>query len=256
MKMFLRAAVAGMAILPFILTGCGREAAAFEIQSDSTDSIVTDSVSETLNSEASIPAGSDSTDSTADSGSSGKLSEKNGAESVLPAVTAEPLPICVYVCGAVKTPGVYRLPEESRVCDAIAAAGGLLEDAEERSLNQAERLVDGEQITVFTKEEITANGGRLSSGGAITGGASGSAEGSAAGGVTNGTGADGTTARININTASREQLMMLPGIGKARAAAIIAYREENGAFSSIEAIQNVEGIKEKAFNKIKDLIEV
>lgn len=251
MKMFLRAAVAGMAILPFILTGCGREAAAFEIQSDSTDSIVTDSVSETLNSEALIPSGSDSTDSTADSGSSGMLSEKNGAESVLPAVTAEPLPICVYVCGAVKTPGVYRFPEESRVCDAIAAAGGLLEDAEERSLNQAERLVDGEQITVFTKEEITANGGRLSSGGAITGGASGSAEGSAAGGET-----DGTTARININTASSEQLMTLPGIGKARAAAIIAYREENGAFSSIEAIQNVEGIKEKAFNKIKDLIEV
>ena len=139
--------------------------------------------------------------------------------------------VFVYVCGAVCRPGVYELPSGSRVYEAVAAAGGMTEEADERSLNQAELLADGQQITVCTREEAASLPVPSGSGGA----------------------ADG---RINLNTATREQLMTLPGIGEVRADAILAYREQNGRFDSVEEIQQVEGIKGKVFEKIRDQIEV
>jgi competence protein ComEA len=138
--------------------------------------------------------------------------------------------VVVYVCGAVRNSGVYELPEGSRVCDALAAAGGLAEDADERSLNQAEPLEDGLQITVYTKEEAEA---LPLSGEAASG-----------------------NGKVNLNTAGIEQLDTLPGVGEARAKAIVQYREEHGSFSRIEEIMEIEGIKEKAFEKIRELIEV
>lgn len=149
----------------------------------------------------------------------------------------EPVQIQVYVCGAVKTPGVYTLPEGSRVYEAVAMAGGLLETADEKALNQARLLSDGEQVTVFTREEVE-NG----------------ADGSVSGGE-NGTGQD-TVQKVNINTADANTLMTIPGIGESRAKAIIAYREENGTFASVEEIMKIDGIKEKMFEKIKDSITV
>lgn len=138
--------------------------------------------------------------------------------------------IFVYVCGAVREPGVYELPAGSRVYEAVAAAGGMTEQADEKSLNQAGVLEDGQQITVYTAEEAAALP------------------------VQDGTGTSGE--KVNLNTASRDALMTLPGIGEAKADAILAYRDEHGGFKSTEEIQQVEGIKEKVFEKIKDQIEV
>ena len=146
--------------------------------------------------------------------------------------------IIVYVCGAVKRSGVVTLPEGSRVYEAIEAAGGLTEDADERLLNQAMMLADGDQITVLTKDEAGTK--ELQP---VTNG-SGGTSGETSGG------------KININTADLEALQQLSGIGAAKAADIIAYREANGAFRTIEDIMKVSGIKTALFNRIKDGITV
>lgn len=149
----------------------------------------------------------------------------------------------VYVCGAVVNPGVYQLPAGSRIYQAVQAAGGMTEEADDKSLNQAEALTDGQQITVYTKEEVQESG--LSG---VQSGDSGTASGT--------DGSDTADKKVNLNTATKEELMTLPGIGESRADAIIEYRTTSGGFSSIEDIQNISGIKEKAFEKIKDYIEV
>ena len=142
----------------------------------------------------------------------------------------EPRLICVYICGAVVSPGVYTLPEDARVFSLIEAAGGLTQEADERFINQAAVLTDGQQITVLTKEETA---GRYDLPPA------GSAE---------------ADSRIDINTADEKTLMTLPGIGEARAAAIIAYRQEHGPFERPEDIQNISGIKGAVYEKIADRI--
>ena len=156
------------------------------------------------------------------------------AEEIAVSEPAEPETIWVYVCGAVRVPGVYELPADGRVFQALDAAGGPLEGAELRSLNQAALLTDGEQITVYTAEEIEETGGIRPPD----------------------TEAQAGTGKINLNTAGKEELMKLSGIGEARAQAIITYRETHGPFTAVEEVMNIEGIKEKAFSKIKDEIEV
>ena len=156
--------------------------------------------------------------------------------------------IYVYVCGAVQKPGVYQLPEGSRVFQAIEAAGGTREDAEDKALNRAQILSDGDQIIVYTAEEIRSGQAELYEPSGVTSGQGGSA------GETSRASESGS--KVNINTAGPEELQTLPGIGEARAEAIIRYREEHGRFSGIEEIQNISGIKQKAFEKIKDYIEV
>lgn len=143
--------------------------------------------------------------------------------------------IFVYVCGAVNTPGVYELPEDARVYEAIASAGGVREDAAEEHINQAQIVADGERIYIPTKEE--AEQGTLES--VLTQPDGGNAEG-----------------KVNINTASRDELKTLSGIGDSKADSIIQYRETHGAFRNIEELMNVDGIKEGVFNKIKDRITV
>lgn len=142
-----------------------------------------------------------------------------------------PAKIVVDICGAVVRPGVYELEEGMRVCDAVEAAGGLLEDADQASLNQAAVLQDAEKICVYTREE-------------------------AAQGISGQTSGNGGSGKVNINTADTAQLCTLSGIGASRAADIIAYREANGGFQSIEDIMNVSGIKEATFQKIRDEIAV
>lgn len=151
--------------------------------------------------------------------------------------------IYIYICGAVAAPGVYPMEPGSRVYELIEAAGGLLAEADERLINQAGLLEDGQQITVYTKEETAAGLGAEQK--APEAGAAGSADSSGEAGD-----------RVNLNTAGKEELMTLDGIGEARAEAILKYREENGGFRSIEEIMEIDGIKEKLFEKIRDRIEI
>ena len=155
--------------------------------------------------------------------------------------------VVVYICGAVKNPGVYSFPEGGRVCEAVAAAGGFAEDAEAVSLNLAAYLTDGQQITVLTKEEAASLPLRGSGTGTGTDISCGSGSGDAG---------SAEEAPVNLNTADASQLMSLNGIGEAKAAAIIDYRETNGSFSSAEEIMKVSGIGEGLYAKIKDRITV
>ena len=156
----------------------------------------------------------------------------------------ENMVIYVDVTGAVKAPGVYTLPAGSRVFEAIALAGGAREDASLENLNQAGILQDGQQIRVYTEEEaaqMAQQGSLPSLPGAET--AVGQEESQEA-------------SKVNINTAGKEELMTLTGIGETRAEAILAYRQETGGFQAPEDLMQVEGIKEKTFEKLKDQITV
>ena len=158
--------------------------------------------------------------------------------------------IFVYVCGAVANPGVYELPEGTRVYEAVEAAGGFSEDAEETYVNQALILSDQDRLYIPTKEEASGE----ESGGTAYGVTNGA--GTAASGGTSSQDAESGSALINLNTATQEELESLPGIGETRALAIIAYREEHGDFSSIEDIQNVSGIGEAIYANLKAYITV
>lgn len=136
----------------------------------------------------------------------------------------------VHVCGAVNQPGVYELPAGSRVFEAVLAAGGLTEEADSSSVNQALQLVDGQMIYIKEQGEVTEFSETIDVGPADQ--------------------------KVNINTADAQELMSLSGIGQAKADAIIAYREANSGFGTIEDIMKIEGIKEGVFSKIKDSIKV
>lgn len=140
--------------------------------------------------------------------------------------------VVVYVCGAVMQPGVYELPKGSRLVAAVEAAGGLAGDAWADSINLAQTVSDGEQIYVPCQEErfsvqIPQNG----------------------------FGSE-TQKLINLNTATKEQLMELPGIGEAKAESILQYRKEQGTFTCPEDIMKVSGIKQSLYDKIRELITV
>lgn len=141
--------------------------------------------------------------------------------------------IYVHVCGAVNAPGVVPLPEGSRGQDALDAAGGFAEDAAMEAVNLAAVLSDGMKLYFPTRDEAV----RAESGAGEDGG-------------------ENAAGRININTADEGLLRTLPGIGEAKAGAIVSYREENGAFENPEDIMRVPGIKESAYGKIKEFITV
>ena len=143
--------------------------------------------------------------------------------------STDPIKIYVHICGEVNNPGVYELAEGSRIFEAVEAAGGFTEEAAQASLNLAQVISDEEQIVILTQDEA-AEKARL--------------EREQAAGI------------VNLNTASKEQLMTLTGIGESRAEDILRYRQESGGFQAIEEIMNVPGIKESAYLKIKDSITV
>lgn len=149
----------------------------------------------------------------------------------------------VHVCGAVKDAGVYLVPENSIVADAIEAAGGVLEGGAVDYLNLAGTISEGDKIYVPYLTDVEEPCGAVQS--SFGSGAQSGQEGD-----------NGQSPLVNINTADSAQLMTLSGIGQTRAEAIIAYRESNGNFRKIEDIMKVSGIKEGAFNKIKDQITV
>lgn len=133
--------------------------------------------------------------------------------------------IFVYVCGAVRYEGVYELPSDCRVYEAIAKAGGFREDAATSAINQAEVLKDAARLYVPTVAEAEVL-------------------------------QEAEAGKVNLNKASKEELMSLPGVGASRADSIIQYREQQGAFQSIEDIMQISGIKEGLFEKIKELITI
>lgn len=159
--------------------------------------------------------------------------------------------IVVDISGAVARPGVYTLPAGARVCDVIARAGGLTEEADTSALNQAALLADEDKVIVYTREELAADAGdgmtqNGATGQALQQGIQTAGEGSAIAGGS----------RVNINTAGVEELCTLNGIGESRAGDIIAWREQNGGFAAPEDIMQVPGIKEATYNRIKDKITV
>lgn len=148
----------------------------------------------------------------------------------------EPTEIVVDVKGAVKQPGIYRLPPNSRVYEAIEAAGGTTDEADTDQLNLADFLVDGMAVIVPREGDATTDMVQMAGG--------------TSGGSNSGTG------KVNINRASEAELQTLSGIGPAKAAAIVQDREENGPFQSVEDLTRVSGIGDKTLENIKDDITV
>lgn len=174
----------------------------------------------------------------------------------------EPRTIYVHVCGAVVCPDVYELPKGCRVYEAVQAAGGFAEDADTSYVNQAQKLTDGVKLVIPTLEQTQAlaSEGEEKTKVGIVGETEGFGDTGVSDSVQGGASGDGRSdtsdGKININTASEAELCNIPGIGAVRAAAIVAYRQEKGSFSSIEDIMNVNGIKEGTYEKIKDSIKV
>ena len=251
------------------LTGCQNEESEFlekeleQEESGETADVEQKELKDTESGKASL-AGTDlasetSPDSTESEGISKKKAEIT--ESDQSSAIQQPVSQTIYVdvCGAVVNPGVYELSSDSRVFQAIEKAGGYLPGAAASYLNRARSLYDGQQIYVPTQEEVdsqtipltqdeTAQDGVVQEGTAQTG--------TAADNTADGTETTQAGQRINLNTADVSQLSTLTGVGESKALAIIAYREENGPFTSIEDIMNVPGIKEGTYEKIKDKIAI
>lgn len=130
---------------------------------------------------------------------------------------------CIYLCGAVNNPGIYEIGNNTRLYEIVEAAGGLDEEADIDAINLAVVVKDEEQIRIpYIGETIVVE----------------------------------EDSRININTASMEELCKIPGIGESRAQAIIDYRESAGGFSTEEELMQISGIKSATYNKIKNYIRV
>jgi len=152
----------------------------------------------------------------------------------------EEAPVVVDIKGAVKRPGVYTLPAGSRVVDAVERAGGFLDDADPERINLAQPLSDGMAFRVpFLGEEREPAASPVP---ILEAGSS--------------FGFSGGSAKININTATAAELDTLPGIGPAKAEAIIQYRTEHGPFQHVDQLLEVPGIGEKTLQNLRELITV
>ncbi len=150
-------------------------------------------------------------------------------EPLAPEATPTPLPLRVYISGAVQKPDVYALPPHSIVKDVLIAAGGPAQDADLDRINLAMPLADGQQIYVPRVGEEELPVAPVSNQSALAG-------------------------KVDINRADQAGLETLPGIGPSTAQRIIDYRQENGPFAQIEDIKNVSGIGPATFEKIRALI--
>ena len=160
-------------------------------------------------------------------------SKTEGSEKVKSKVTVD-------VKGAVVNPGVYTLKEGARVTDVIQEAGGMTEDADAKSVNIAASLSDEEVIYVANKDENVSVLDQTSTGQVSDKGGQAVSK-------------DG---KINLNTATSEQLQTISGIGAKRAEDVIAYRESHGGFQSVDDLKNVSGIGDKTLDKIRESLYV
>lgn len=166
--------------------------------------------------------------------SSGAVAPQGGSE------------LFVHVLGAVRHPGLFQLRDGARVMDAVAAAGGFSDTAEQSRVNLARKLADGEQMVVPSVGEVAP-------GNAADGSASGAADGAAAGSSGGGT---APAAKVNLNTADQSELETLPRVGPAMAQRIMDWRRANGRFATVEDLMAVTGIGERTFDALKDLVTV
>ncbi len=144
--------------------------------------------------------------------------------------------IKVHVAGAVQNPGIISIEEGSRLVDAIEKAGGFTEDADTSNLNFAYVIQDGEKIYIYNEDEakeIEEKGIAIDDSNVET-----------------------KEQKVNVNTATKEELETIPGIGPALAERIIEYRNKNGKFKSVEELKNVSGIGDKKFENIKEKVRV
>lgn len=205
--------------LLLLLGGCGRQASILTTANTETDTVAA------VDTETVYPT------------------EQETAQSDTAQAEEKPEILAVYVCGAVLQPGVYYLPSDAIKEAAVLMAGGFCEGADATYVNLAEPVCSGERIYIPTKDE--------------TAGMSLAPVGEA--GTSGGQATDHMqikTDKININTADKNELMTLPGIGENKADAILEYRQTRGKFQSTDELMNISGIKEGVYNKIKDLIIV
>ena len=142
-----------------------------------------------------------------------------------------PKEIYVHIDGEVINPGLYKLTTDDRVNDLLVIAGGATDKASLKDINLAKRLEDEMKIYIPSKDENLSNE------------------------VSDQSGISSSSGKVNINTATKDELKTLPGIGDSRAEEIIRYRENTG-FSKIEDIKNISGIGDKTYEKLKELISV
>lgn len=159
----------------------------------------------------------------------------------------EKVEIAVHICGAVNQPGVYLFQSQSRIYEGIQKAGGFTKEAAKDYLNLALPLEDGMKIEVPT-EDMLAEWMEEDSGRVLGISYDGKEESISY--------KEKDEGKVNLNTADETLLCTLPGIGESRAKSIIAYRDEYGAFQKIEDIMKIPGIKEAAFEKIKEYVIV
>lgn len=152
------------------------------------------------------------------------------------ATTPAPTNVTVHVIGPVRRPGVVTLPAGSRVADALDAVGGMTSG--KPKINLARLLTDGEQVNPARSDSTSAGGAQVSGANSV-GGTAGSGE-----------------VKINLNTATIDQLQQLPRVGPATAQKIMEYRTANGPFKSIDQLQEIPGIGEKTFAALAPLISV
>lgn len=209
---------AGLITLVLCISGCGN---------NKTETVLVEGNAE-QNNEDTVQESGDVSDTDTETFSQSDLAELEEIESQADVVT-------VYVCGAVVAPGVYELSTTSIKRDALNKAGGFAEGASNTYVNLAEPVYQGEKIYFPYEAELEPDYSPLDE-------------------QEDAQGDD--SHKININTATKDELMTLSGIGESKALDIISYREEHGGFNSIEEIMNINGIKEGVYNKIRDNIVV
>ena len=197
-----------------------------EVDSESTGADASSVRDDTVTAlSASGPSGTDAGDTAASDGSrAGDTSDAGRSAGVF-----------IYICGAVKKPGVYTFDSPPRVVEVVEKAGGFTKKADQASVNLASQVDDGAQVVVYEKSKD----GQVAANPAV--------------GASSGTEA---SLLIDINTAGHEELMQIPGVGDAKASAIEAYRSEHGRFEKPEDLMQISGIKQGTFDKIKDYIKV
>ncbi|MDX2598687.1 ComEA family DNA-binding protein [Streptomyces caniscabiei] len=179
-------------------------------------------------------------------GGAGGAAAVSGAPPGVGASSAGPS-IVVDVGGKVRSPGIQRLPAGSRVADALRAAGGVRPGANTDGLNRARLLVDGEQVLVGTPVPVVGPGAAPGAAGAGgTGGAVAGTGGAAAGAA--------PTTPVSLNTATADQLDTLPGVGPVLAQHIIDYRTQQGGFRSVDELREVNGIGDRRFADLRNLV--
>lgn len=157
-----------------------------------------------------------------------------------PSTTTAAATVFVQIAGAVRRPGVYEVPAGSRVFEALLEAGGVAPEGDEQALPLAAPVTDGMRVFVPRKDQVASGGG--GGGGATGGGLTVPVAGTSSG-------------PISLNTATAAQLDQLPGIGPATAARIIAYREANGPFSTVDELDDVSGIGPATVERLRDLVQ-